>query len=92
MSVKPKLSREDVFDLLARENVPIANALPLLRKSVGKNQVDYAGLTGVSLRVLRAIEQGKGNPTVETMEKLLQPFNLQLVVKPSENFLSDSGK
>ncbi|NQZ71011.1 MAG: helix-turn-helix domain-containing protein [Lentisphaeria bacterium] len=76
-----KITREELFEKLNEENVEFSEALKLMRKSIGMNQIDYAKLTGVSLRALRTVEQKKGNPTLETISKLMKPFGTGLVVK-----------
>ena len=47
-----------------------------LRRSTGKTQKEYAELIGLSTKILALIEQGKANPTVETINKIIRPFNL----------------
>lgn len=47
---------------------------------IGKNQKDFAKFVGVSLRTLVDFEQGKGNPTISTIEKMLTGSGLVLTV------------
>jgi DNA-binding XRE family transcriptional regulator len=47
---------------------------------IGKNQNDFAKFVGVSLRTLVDFEQGKGNPTISTIEKMLTGSGLVLTV------------
>ena len=49
------------------------------RRETLKVTQDYlAGLSGVGLRTLKAIESGKGNPTIETLNKLAEVLGLEI--------------
>lgn len=56
------------------------------RKILGVTQERLAELAGVSLRTLKAIESGKGNPTFKTMNKLAEVLGMEikLVVHATE--------
>jgi DNA-binding XRE family transcriptional regulator len=44
-------------------------------------QETLALLTGVSLRTIKQLEVGKGNPTLETIQKLADALGLELQLK-----------
>lgn len=44
-------------------------------------QVDLAEMTGVSLATVKDIERGKGNPSIRTVEKLLEVLGLEIVFR-----------
>ena len=49
------------------------------RREALKVTQDYlAELSGVGLRTLKGIESGKGNPTIETLNKLAEVLGLEL--------------
>ena len=48
------------------------------REALKVTQEDLAELSGVGLRTLKAIESGKGNPTIETLNKLADVLGLEL--------------
>lgn len=48
------------------------------RETLGVTQYDLAELSGVALRTLKEIESGKGNPTVETLNKLTDVMGMDL--------------
>lgn len=48
------------------------------RETLKINQDYLAELSGVSLRTLKAIESGKGNPTFETLNKLANVLGMEL--------------
>ncbi len=48
-----------------------------MRKIVGMNQTEYAEkVLKIYPRVLMEIERDRGNPTLETLEKIAAPFGL----------------
>jgi y4mF family transcriptional regulator len=48
------------------------------REALKVTQEDLAELSGVGLRTLKAIESGKGNPTIDTLNKLADVLGLEL--------------
>jgi len=48
------------------------------REMLSVTQKHLAELAGVGLRTLKAIESGKGNPTLETMNKLADVLGMEL--------------
>ena len=48
------------------------------RETLYVTQEHLAELSGVGLRTLKAIESGKGNPTIETLNKLADVLGLEL--------------
>lgn len=58
------------------------------RELLGLLQPQLSNLSGISTRTIQLVEQGKGNPTLETMIKLIDPLGLrlELVLKePAKN-------
>lgn len=72
--------REALSHIQARPELPIDRVVALLRSELRFTLSEYSRLTGVSARVIQDIEQGRGNPTLGTVEKLLVPFGLKLAV------------
>ncbi|MBM3404071.1 MAG: helix-turn-helix transcriptional regulator [Bacteroidetes bacterium] len=56
----------------------LIKALKDRREALKVNQEYLAELSGVSLRTLKAIESGKGNPTFETLNKLADVLGMEL--------------
>ena len=48
------------------------------REALKVTQEHLAELSGVGLRTLKSIESGKGNPTIETLNKLADVLGLEL--------------
>jgi transcriptional regulator with XRE-family HTH domain len=58
------------------------------RELLGLLQVQLAALSGISTRTIQLVEQGKGNPSLDTLAKLADPLGLcfELVLKgPFQN-------
>ncbi|MDM1139164.1 MULTISPECIES: helix-turn-helix transcriptional regulator [unclassified Empedobacter] len=48
------------------------------RKVLDITQESLADISGVGLRTLKQFESGKGNPTLETLQKLCDALGLEL--------------
>ena len=55
-------------------------AVKLFRKVLGMNQIEFAQWANVPKKTLLDFEQGKGNPTMQTLEKMLKGSGLELKV------------
>lgn len=73
--------RAELFAAADRGDLDLREALKSMRKIAGRSQIEYAKLVGVSPRVLIEFERGGGNPTIETLEKMLAPFGLELTLR-----------
>ena len=47
-------------------------------------QQDLADISGVSLRTIKAIEKGNGNPSVDTLRKIADTLGIELIMKVRE--------
>lgn len=54
------------------------------RTLLGLTQQDLADYTGVSLRIIKSIEAGKGNPSVSTLSKIAEVLGLELRLQIKE--------
>ena len=48
------------------------------RELLGLLQTQLSGLSGVSARTIQLVEQGKGNPSLETLLQLADPLGLRI--------------
>lgn len=48
-------------------------------------QQDLADYTGLSLRLIKSVEAGKGNPSIGSLEKIAHVLGLEIVFKVKEN-------
>lgn len=69
------------FQTVDEGNLNLHESLKLLRRSVGKNQEQYAKMVKVSVRTIKDFEQGHSNPTLETLNKLFLPFGYEIGLK-----------
>ncbi len=51
------------------------------RSSMQVTQETLAELSGIGLRTLKQLESGKGNPTLQTIQKLADVLGLELCLK-----------
>jgi DNA-binding XRE family transcriptional regulator len=69
--------RVALYDDLDRGLLSIGEATRRMRKIVGMTQTEYAErILKIYPRVLMEIERNRGNPTLETLEKIARPFGL----------------
>lgn len=54
------------------------------RSILGLTQQDLADYTGLSVRIIKSIESGKGNPSMSTLSKIADILGLEIVMKVKE--------
>ncbi len=73
---------QDVVYLHKKSNImhqeELIKILKERREALKVTQEHLAELSGVGLRTLKAIETGKGNPTIDTLTKLAEVLGLEL--------------
>ena len=52
------------------------------RRSLGISQQNLAELAGIAVHTLSNLESGKGNPSLDVLERLLDCLGLQLTIEP----------
>lgn len=67
---------------LAQGQWTLAEACRRLRETTGLNQKLFARMLGIAERTYIDLERGVGNPTLETLEKIGQPFGWRLTFAP----------
>jgi len=55
------------------------------RALLGLTQQDLADYTGLSLRIIKSIEVGKGNPSIGTITKIAEVLGLEIIFKVKES-------
>lgn len=55
------------------------------RAILGLTQQDLSDYTGLSLRFIKSVEAGKGNPSIQSLEKIATILGLEIVIKVKEN-------
>ena len=51
------------------------------RNMLGLTQQDLADYTGLSLRIIKSIESGKGNPSIGTLGKIAEVLGLEIEMR-----------
>jgi transcriptional regulator with XRE-family HTH domain len=77
--------KENLYTGLASGDIGIREATRKMRKILGMNQKEYAQkVVDISPRILAQFENGTGNPTLATLEKIALPFGLKVTFLPPE--------
>jgi y4mF family transcriptional regulator len=59
----------------------LINTIKQRRENLKVNQDDLARLSGVGLRTIKQFESGKGNPTLQTIQKIADVLGLEVCLK-----------
>lgn len=65
------------FRTISEQGVPLAQGVKTMRKIAGMNQPEFAAMIKVAPRILMEIERGKANTTIDTLNKIGNPFGLK---------------
>lgn len=60
------------------------NIIKERRSILGLTQQDLAEYTGLSVRIIKSIESGKGNPSMSTLSKIADILGLEIIMKVKE--------
>ena len=81
--------RNELYDLVGRGALPLREAVKRMRALSGLTQVEFAEHRGVSLKVIKDIERGQANPTVNTLNQIGAIFGLEVSFVRKENLTTD---
>ncbi|MGK5078628.1 helix-turn-helix transcriptional regulator [Janthinobacterium sp. HLX7-2] len=76
--------RAVLYDAIARGEVTLQNAVKEMRAISRLTQAEFAAHRGISLKTLKEIESGKGNPTIQTLNRIGQFFGLEVAFVRTE--------
>lgn len=77
--------KETLYVDLAQGHIDMREATRRMRKILGMNQKEYAKkVAAISPRILSEFENGSGNPTLATLEKIAVPFGLKVTFLPPQ--------
>lgn len=74
--------RDELLQALAANAIDLADAVKLMQRISRLTQPEFAKHRGISTAALRQIISGKGNPTVETINKVVGIFGLEVGLVP----------
>jgi transcriptional regulator with XRE-family HTH domain len=79
--------KEELYRSLAQGDIGIRDATRRMREILGMSQKEYAQkVADISPRILSGFENGSGNPTLATLEKIASPFGLKITFLPPESW------
>jgi transcriptional regulator with XRE-family HTH domain len=70
----------------------LINTIKERRDNLKVNQENLAKLSGVGLRTLKQFESGKGNPTLRTIQKIVDVLGLEVCLKVKTEITDEEGK
>jgi transcriptional regulator with XRE-family HTH domain len=70
----------------------LINTIKERREDLKVNQENLAKLSGVGLRTLKQFESGKGNPTLQTIQKIAKVLGLELCLKVKTETTDEKGE
>lgn len=56
---------------------------------LGISQQDLAEFAGVGIATIKDIERGKGNPSLQTLQRLLEVLGLEITLRVRNTLLSE---
>lgn len=77
--------RDELHHALAANSIDMAEAVKLMQRISRLTQPEFAKHRGISTAALRQIISGKGNPTVETINKVVGIFGLEVGLVPKRS-------
>lgn len=83
--------RRRLYSYLDLNPMPIATGVRAVRLMLNMTQIEFAEYVGVSPRILMSCEQGRSNPTVATISRMLKGSGLALGIN-KKNLLEKGEK
>jgi len=74
--------RQRFYEQLMAGELSLAMASKRMRELINLDQDDFAKLVGVASRTLKDFEAGRGNPTLQTLQKIAKPFGMDVIFRP----------
>jgi DNA-binding phage protein len=74
--------RDELHQALADNTLDLAEAVRRMQRISRLTQPEFAQHRGISTAALRKIMSGKGNPTVDTINKVVSIFGLEVGLVP----------
>ena len=68
----------------------IAADIKKRRTRLGISQQDLAEFAGVGIATVKDIERGKGNPSLQTLQKLLEVLGLEMTLRVRNTLLTEN--
>lgn len=75
--------RDAFYGAVANGSMSVGEAVATMRRISKLTQPEFARHRGISVQALRQIEADKGNPTIDTLNKVASIFGLKVGFVPS---------
>lgn len=85
-----RAQRVALYDAIQRGEVSLRDAVRRMRALSGLTQAEFAEHRGVSIKVIKEIERGIANPTVNTLNQIGAVFGLEVSFVRKEGLKSES--
>ncbi len=59
----------------------ISQTIKLRRAKLGISQQDLSEFSGVGISTIKDLERGVGNPSIATLQKLLEALGLEVIIQ-----------
>lgn len=77
---KQKKARDLLYQKIDEDNITLIEAVKLIRKIFNLSQVEFALKVGLGKMTVTDFESGKGNPSLNNINKMLSPMKLEIKV------------
>ena len=67
-------------NLFLMNKIEIGHIVQNRRSALSLNQEDLAEMTGITSKTIYLIESGNGNPSIDTLNKLLETLGLEISI------------
>ena len=84
--------RTELYEAINRGELNLQDTVKRMRKISRLTQTEFAAHRGVSAKVIKEIERGIGNPTVNTLNRIGQFFGLEVAFVRSEKLRPPEGQ
>lgn len=81
LKTTPQERRKMFYARVENQSFEIKEAILEYRYMLDMNQKEFAIFTGLPLNTIQNFEQGKANPTLKTLEKMLLGSGLEICVR-----------
>lgn len=65
--------------------IEIGKNVRLRREFLQLSQADLAEMSGITTRTIHQVESGKGNPSIQTLEKLAIILGMELIIQVKQS-------
>ncbi len=80
--------RNAFYEAIDRGELPLRDAVKRMRAISGLTQIEFAEHRGVSIKVIKEIERGVANPTVNTLNQIGSIFGLEVTFVRKDKLLT----